>query len=143
MISFEFILNVYSIFLICIYLLGKSVKVISESGGPAMLTDSGILAQGSLRRFIECLSYNRCKRLHPMIALALETLLFRQFMKDYENSDLVHLELKNVLLEKKEDVDRICKSALFVELFEAFEKFKDSAESGELGRTAQFWAMYI
>ena len=118
-------------------------KVISESGGPSMLTDSGVLAPGSLRGFIECLSYSRCKRLHPMLALALETLLFRRFMKDYMNSDLVHLELQNVHLEKKDDVDRICKSALFVELFEAFEKFKNSVESGELGRTAQFWAVYI
>ena len=124
-------------------MLGKSVKAIAELGGPAMLTDPDILAYGSLRGFIECLSYNRCKRLHPMLALALEILLLRRFMKDCENSDLVHFELENVHLEKKEDVDCICKSALFTELFEAFENFKDSAESGELGRTAQFWAMYV
>ena len=92
-------------------------KAIAESGGPAMLTDSGVLAPGSLRGFVEWLSYNRCKRLHPMLALALETLLFRRFMMDYENSDLVQLELQNVHLDTKEAVDRICHSALFLELF--------------------------
>ena len=51
-------------------------KIIAKSGGPAILTDSGVLAPGSLRGVIECLNYNRCKRLHSMLALALEILLF-------------------------------------------------------------------
>lgn len=118
-------------------------KVIAESGGPAMLTESGVLAPGSLRGFIECLNYNRCKRLHPMLALALETLLFRRFMHGYENADLVLIELKNAPLENKDDADSICNLAVFRGLFEAFEEFKMSVENGRLGRTAQFWAMYI
>lgn len=51
------------------------------------------------------------------------------------------LEPQNVLLEEKEDVDRFCNSAMFGELFQAFERFK-SAETGDLGRTAHFWTMY-
>lgn len=67
-------------------------KVIAESGGPAMLTDSGVLAPGSLRGFMECFNYNRCKRLHPMLALALEVLLFRRFMLENKKSDLIQFE---------------------------------------------------
>ena len=78
-----------------------------------------------------------------MLVLALATLLFRRFLKEYENPDLVLLELQNVPLKTKEDVDRLCNSAQFGELFKAFERFKKSAETGDLGRTAQFWAMYI
>ena len=118
-------------------------KVIAESGGPSMLTDSGVLAPGSLRGFTECFNYNRCKRLHPMLALALEVLLFRRFMVEYENADLIQLELQNVRLNKTEDVEDICDSAQFVQLFDSFEKFKKDAESGALGKTAQFWVMYI
>ena len=117
-------------------------KTIAESGGPAMLTDSGVLAPGSLRGFIECLNYNRCKRLHPMLALALEMLLFRRFMQDNENSGLVHLEMQNAHFET-EDIEDVCNSTHFVELFDSFENFKNSVLRGDLGRTAQFWAMYI
>lgn len=141
--EFNNLFIMFGVFHILMCLFRAIGKVIAESGGPAMLTDSGVLAPGSLNGFIECYSYNRCKRLHPMLALALEILLFRRFMVDYDNSDLILAELQNVQFEKKEDIDDICKSALFLQLFEAFEKFKEDAESGALGKTAQFWAMYI
>lgn len=142
--EFETVFVMFGVFHILMCFFRAIGRVIEESGGPAMLTDSGVLAPGSLNGFIQCKNYNRCKRLHPMLALAFETLLFRQFMKKNENVDLVVLELRmDVPPNKKEDVDRICDSAPFKELFEEFEKFKIEAESGQLGPTAQFWAMYI
>ena len=46
-------------------------KYIEESGGPYILIDSGVLASGSLRGFIKSKSYNRCKRLHGLLSVAL------------------------------------------------------------------------
>jgi hypothetical protein len=51
-------------------------KLIDESGLPEMLTESGVLAPGSLNGFINCKNFKRCKRLHSMLALALEILHF-------------------------------------------------------------------
>lgn len=117
-------------------------KVIEESGGPAMLTDSGVLAPSSLRGFLECLNFNRCKRLHPLLALGMEILLFRRFMQGSENSEFLLDELTTFDW-KSCDRDEVCKSQLFLDVFESFEKLKDDAETGALGKTAQFWTMYI
>ena len=54
-------------------------KIVEESGGPKILTDSDVLAPGSLNDFLNGKHFNRCKRLHPMLALAFEILNFQSF----------------------------------------------------------------
>jgi hypothetical protein len=54
---------------------------------PEMLTESGVLAPGSLNGFINCKNFNRCKRLHSM--LALEMLHFQVFISSYDYSENV------------------------------------------------------
>ena len=51
--------------------------IIDESGGPHSLTDTEVLAAGSLNGFIIGEHFNRCKRLHPMLAQAFRVLHFR------------------------------------------------------------------
>ena len=46
-----------------------------------MLTDSGVLAPGSLNGILQGKHFNRCRRLHPILALALEILHFQAFME--------------------------------------------------------------
>ena len=58
-------------------------KIISDSGGPDMLTDTDVLAPGSLNGFLSGRHFNRCKRLHPIFALAFEILHFKAFLKTY------------------------------------------------------------
>ena len=57
--------------------------LLSESGGPHILTDTGILAAGSLNGFLTGKHYNRCKRIHPMLACAFQKLHFRRFLCDH------------------------------------------------------------
>jgi hypothetical protein len=67
-------------------------KLISESGGQHALTETEVLAPGSLKGFISGKHYNRCKRLHPLLALAMEILHFRSFLAQLEQpiTDNVH-----------------------------------------------------
>ena len=47
-------------------------KYISESGGPHLLAESGIIENGSLTSFLLGKSYKRSKRIHQLLALAME-----------------------------------------------------------------------
>lgn len=55
-------------------------KLIADSGGPFVLNETGILAQGSLLGFLQGKHYNRCKRIHPIFSTALETLHLMVFL---------------------------------------------------------------
>ena len=44
---------------------------LAESGGPETLVETGVLASGSLDGFISGRHFNRCKRLHPLLAVAM------------------------------------------------------------------------
>jgi len=143
--EFDRLFIMFGVFHIFICFFRAIGRIIAESGGPAMLTDTDVLAPGSLRGFIECKSYNRCRRLHPMLALAFEILLYRRFITDYDQADELHNEMKNYAsqFEKKKEVDDICDSPTFMEVFREYEKYKRKTEDGALGKTAQFWAMYM
>lgn len=54
-------------------------KIINESGLQEMLVEAEVLASRSVRGFIKCTNFNRCKRLHPILAMVLEMLHFRKF----------------------------------------------------------------
>ena len=47
-------------------------KVIAEPSGPYILSEYDVLAKGSLRSFLTGKHYNRCKRLHQILSLAIE-----------------------------------------------------------------------
>lgn len=61
---------------------------IDECGLTHMMIESKIIASGSVNGIIEGKHFNRCKRLHPLMALSLQLLHFDQFLKnkddDYE-----------------------------------------------------------
>lgn len=47
-----------------------AIGEIKESGMPEILVEAKVLASESLKGFQECKNFIRCKRLHPMLALA-------------------------------------------------------------------------
>lgn len=51
-------------------------KLIAESGAPHILNECGALAVGSINGFIKGKHYNRCKRIHELLAVSLEILFF-------------------------------------------------------------------
>ena len=53
---------------------------INESGTEYLLTESRILAEGSLMGFIRGKYYNRCVRIHDSLALVMERKMYDNFM---------------------------------------------------------------
>lgn len=61
-------------------------KVIIDCGLPNVMVESNLIAMGSLHGFLEGKHFNRCKKLHPLMAMGLETLHFKSFL-DMKNID--------------------------------------------------------
>ena len=71
--------------------------MLSESGGPQVLIDTEVLASGSLNGFLSGKHYNRCKRLHPILSLAIRTLHFEGFLDSQgEVPDSFMSQLKHI-----------------------------------------------
>ena len=51
-------------------------KIIEESGGPHILNECKVLAKGSINSLLRGKSCKRCKRMHELLALAVEILYF-------------------------------------------------------------------
>ena len=113
-------------------------KIISDSNGPDVLTDSQVLAPVSLNGFLTGKHFNRCKRLHPILALAFEILHFKSFLATYERKD----ELAE-LISSAQNNDATLESSVFIAGAEAYARYTDETRSGAHGDTAKFWMMYI
>lgn len=77
----------------------KSIgKIIDGSGLSTIMVESGLLAGGSVASFIDGKHFNRCKRLHPLMAVGLQILHFRSFLEreNIEITDEILLELERL-----------------------------------------------
>ena len=119
-------------------------KLVEDSGGANMLTEADVLATGSLNGFLTGKHFNRCKRLHPILALAFEILHFLAFLECYEFRDQMTTVLSNLQPNSTaEDVERIMSSDTFAAGVAAYEDYTRKTRSGEHGASAQFWMIYI
>ncbi|CAH1110603.1 unnamed protein product [Psylliodes chrysocephalus] len=55
-------------------------KFLVDCGLTNIMVQSNLLASGSVGGFLEGKHFNRCKRLHPLMSVGLETLHFRSFL---------------------------------------------------------------
>ena len=59
-------------------------KYLAESGGPHILNETHITEKGSLKSFVSGKSYNRCKRSHELLGVAMEILHVQAFVVQYD-----------------------------------------------------------
>ena len=117
--------------------------VISDSGGAEILVNSEVLGKGSLNGFVDGKHFNRCKRLHPLLANALSQCHLRQFIDDYHmpipedlTSNLMNI---NTAEPSQEDLSQVLESPFIL----AYQEYAEKTRSGDHGPTAQFWLQYI
>ena len=107
-----------------------------------MLTDTDVLAPGSLNRFLSGRHFNRCKRLHPIFALAFEILHFKAFLKTYTDKEILE-EIFKSSNDDKAELNVIRTSDVFMSAVDAYAGFTNETRSGKHGLTALFWIMYV
>ena len=119
-------------------------KYISESGGPHLLTESGIIENGSLTSFLLGKSYKRSEGTNQLLALAMEIQHFNSFKLFLQEDDLerfISLEddLPNVI-----DSDKKKFMAEHTnELIKKYEEFAQEIRNGNHGKTAQYRMRYV
>ena len=59
-------------------------KLVAESGGMAVLTETEVITPGSLNGLVSGKHFNRCKRIHPLLALGFEVLHFQAFLQTWD-----------------------------------------------------------
>lgn len=117
---------------------------IADSGLEYILTESNILAEGSLNGFLHGKHYNRCSRVHQVTAMALEQSLFERFLESECSSDHADLlDTIHTLPSEKESQKDVALSDEFKKLSEDYEKFFHRVIKGDFGETATYWAVYI
>lgn len=118
-------------------------KFIDGCGLSTIMVESELLASGSVASFLDGKHFNRCKRLHPMMALGLQILHFRSFLEHekIEISDDIYQELQRL---------KSCQTPIFFihdeklkELCANYAKFEEQTLHGDFGKTAQFYMVYV
>ncbi|GFS61686.1 uncharacterized protein TNCV_4313191 [Trichonephila clavipes] len=76
----------------------KAIRVfINECGLSHMMIESNIIASGSVNGLVEGKHFNRCKRLHPLMALGLKMLHFDPFLDNIEYNFLKEQVIDDLL----------------------------------------------
>ena len=92
---FDNVFICFGAFHISLAFFGCLGSFIDRSSGPNILTETEILASGSLRGCTLGKHYNRCKRIHPMLATALTQLHFQAYPATIDkDTDGIHQMLQ-------------------------------------------------
>ncbi|GFY14285.1 uncharacterized protein TNCV_3614731 [Trichonephila clavipes] len=127
----------------------KAIGVfINKCGLSHMMIESNIIASGSVNGLVEGKHFNRCKRLHPLMALGLKMLHFDKCLDNIEYNFLKEQVIDD-RLHYQEAIDS--HSSMPIELpnnvlsrvLSAYQKFVEETRQGEHGKTAQFCLIYI
>ena len=120
--------------------------ILDGSGGDDILVDTDVLASGSMNGFLAGKHFNRCKRLHPLLATAFKVLHIRKFISSHERYPVVleqrlqelqtNIGIADVLMNELEE------SPVFQGYMAEYEKFAHDTRSGRHGATAAFWMLY-
>ena len=125
-------------FHIALSFLSSLGHIIEGSGGPYILIEAGLVAPGSMNKFLKGKMYNRCRRGHVSLSTAMHGLHFERFVEDvYIQPSTIDLlndwsnnQLSNTPPEELEY------------LATQYDMFLESTLQGERGKTAQYWMGY-
>lgn len=107
-------------------------KYIDSSGLVEILVQAEVLAGGPMNSFLDSKHFNRCKRLHPLTAAALQILHFEQQTQKQNASNQTAYDA-NETIELPDVLSRIVNG---------YKEFCNQTLIGEKGKTAQFYYQY-
>ena len=124
---------------------GAVGNLINESGIEYILIEADVLAEGSMVGFMKGKFYNRCTRIHELLANALERKMYQRFVRDLPPVEIE--EFESMMSCVPSDPNKIEEAHLndptILQHLQKYEDFFHSVLAGVLGSTAQFWAIYI
>lgn len=119
-------------------------KFIDSCGIMDVLVQAEVLAGGSVNGFITGKHFNRCKRIHPLISGALQTLHFKQFISENDcNCDLVYEDLVNLMNSTNDVNEKLVLPDSLQDVLQDYKSYCDLTLTGHHGKTAQFFLQYV
>ena len=115
---------------------------ITDSGIEYILTESGILAGGSLNGFLKGKFYNRCCRIHQIVAATMEQALFNRFKETLSCEEIDHIqEISTYCMD--DEVEMVLNEDRYCKIREKYNLFFIAVLDGSLGENAAYWTQYI
>jgi hypothetical protein len=140
--DFDNLIILLGVFHIELALFGALGTFSSDCGIEYLLTEYGILAEGSLNGFLRGKFYNRCTRIHQIVAAVMERTMFQRYLEDAPD------EVKQVCTElashQSTDMDSVSTNSEDIAVaVKGFESFFHGLLDGSGGKLAQYWAIYV
>jgi hypothetical protein len=126
---------------ICIMAYFKALGYFLDGlGGPEVLTERGILAPGSIYRFLKGKQFNRCSRLHQILMASFQTLHVGQFlMEDGIQTEQLIKTMATLTDNSSSDArTTVEKSPEYDDIMSRYERFEQLTLKDEHGCTAKF-----
>lgn len=119
-------------------------KFIDDCGPMNIAVESEIIANGSVDGFLKGKHFNRCKRLHPLMALGLEMLCFQSFIEkeDISINEDVYNNL-STFIDSSEPFMNVIKNEAISTLMTRYQYHKEECRKGTFGKTPQFYVTYM
>ena len=113
--------------------------MVNGSGFEDIIFQSGLCTSGSLQAVLSGSHYNRAWSIHLTIAEALERLLITRFLVEIkpEIPDVV----TDYSFDQTSEIDIVLNQGS--KFFERYESFRNDVRNGSIGKTAQFWLLYL
>ncbi|CAH1100731.1 unnamed protein product [Psylliodes chrysocephalus] len=119
-----------------------------------MMIESKIIASGLVNGIIVGKHFNRCKRLHPLMALGLQMLHFDQLLKTLKKStefDFLKVQIYDDLLEYQDQdpllpsikSEELLTNGVLSKLFSSYKQYVNRTLQGNHGKTAHYYMIYI
>ena len=123
---------------------GAVRTMINESGIEFTLTEAGVLSEGSLTGFIKGKFYNRCTRVHDLLANVLEMKLYQQFLLTIPEEELETFKQEMAKIPSDPAlVDAYLNTPVIVNHLQQYQEYFNKVVDGHQGPMAQFWGTYI
>ena len=117
---------------------------IADSGIEYLLTEADILANGSLTGFLKGKFYNRCTRIHQIVAAVMEQKILAKYKETLTDEEACFLQ--EVMSNPSDDLqfaETVCEDGLFKDLLKRYDEFFHNIMDGHQGSTAAYWAIYV
>ena len=140
---FDNVFICFGAFHICMAHLSSLGDIIESSGCTDILCSAEVLAHGSVRGFIVGKHFNRCRRIHPLLALYLQILHFKQFLTISGMSDECVQLLNSFAAQPSPDsLSALLESTAICDMLERYSNFCNKTRQGGHGSNARYWFIY-
>ena len=124
---------------------GSLGYILESSGTVEALCHSNVLASGSVKCFLSGKHFNHCKRLHPLLATAIQILHFQKFTEEYGPVSQEFKELLTSFSEypSQDSLTGLLENEVCVSLLERYSTYCEKTRQGDHGKTAMFWMVCV